>query len=336
LIEELNSLSVHITFLKFESKKNRCQQKDKNKKVMINQMIFSMLRLFSLMVKLVIKSNIIMIHSGDIRRGLLRYIVFFMRLNGAVIYSHNKIMTTFFGRDNTVQETKECGDGVLIFGIKDNSKHSYLSPDFYHIIGYPKLYYSWISRIKEYGKKLRHEKVSLIDKDPKGMVISLFLCSIVDGVFNQDDYNEWLNIVFEVLEDNYPHATILIKPHPPVERYKEIINNRIKLSSINDIYICDVHAGIIASGSDLVISAHSSIMIDAMSVNTPTVFHQRFTDHWILRHPEHSSFLHFGLPHSSDRKSLLESIRTVMASDYRVPDIEKILGHQENISVLYK
>jgi len=323
LMDELELLSVNITSIGWEPKKISFQNVIGNRKVMIN-LFNSIVRLLLFIFKLILDKNVIMIHAGTVRRGLMRVLACVVHYRGGEVYAHNKVMTITFGRDDVgIREREGCEDGVLLF------ENSSCVGGAYHVIGYPKLYDAWTDLIKDRGLDFRKNS---LNADSGAMVVSLFLSSIVDNVFNADDYEEWLCEVLFVIEDIFPEAIVLIKPHPPVSRYRGIIESIINGSSIKYIVVTDVHSGVVASASDLVVSSHSSVIIDAMSVNVPVVFHQFFTEHWKVRHPEKSSFLHLGLLHSQDKHSLKIAIWAVLENSYLVPDVRSILNHKENLS----
>ena len=55
-----------------------------------------------------------------------------------------------------------------------------------------------------------------------------------------------------------------------------------------------VHSGLLAAQAKIVISHHSTSMIDAMALNVPVIHHQVFTEHWLKRHPAGISQLELG------------------------------------------
>ena len=104
-------------------------------------------------------------------------------------------------------------------------------------------------------------------------------------------------------------------------------------SSVEEFRILDLHAGVIASASDVVISAHSSVIIDALGMNVPTILHQNFTPHWLIRHPEVSSFLKLKNPHSYNEKTLVSELNNFKDKEREVSNIGKTLKHKDNFEV---
>ena len=74
---------------------------------------------------------------------------------------------------------------------------------------------------------------------------------------------------------------------------------------------------IILAKASLVISAHSSVIIESLYFKIPTIFFQKFTDHWITRHPEKSPYLNIGATYV-DSKKKLEKVLKIKNKKYNL------------------
>jgi hypothetical protein len=332
LIQQLKAIDVRLTNMNWVRREVSFFSKTINNIMNYLLLVLVLYRFIKLFAVLATNSPVIMIHSRNVQIGALSFIRWLVKFKKGKIYSHPNTMTIFHGREMVTEKSHINGsDNALYFSSEGNQAIS-LDYNKKYIIGYPKLYNDWLSHVKELGNEYRKDIVhNAKQKDKK--VVALFLFSIVKGVVNIEDYNEWLSTVLSAIERCYKNPIILIKPHPPVERYRKIINEHMLKSSVEEFRILDLHAGVIASASDVVISAHSSVIIDALGMNVPTILHQNFTPHWLIRHPEVSSFLKLKNPHSYNEKTLVSELNNFKDKEREVSNIGKTLKHKDNFEV---
>ena len=90
-----------------------------------------------------------------------------------------------------------------------------------------------------------------------------------------------------------------------------------------------------AASSQLVISHHSSTIVDSMGLLVPSIHYQNFTPHWLQRHPDGSFCLKLNPLWARDEDELRKCIATALSKNYHVPKIETILGHKEDVSMFF-
>jgi hypothetical protein len=160
---------------------------------------------------------------------------------------------------------------------------------------------------------------------------TLLLSSTVDRVFEEKDLFLWLDEALEVLRNSYPDCIIYIKPHP-MQETAHLERVYSKLNSEREI-ITNVHTSCLALYSKAVISSSSSAILDVLSMDVPVILHQRFTSCWMKRHPEKSSYLELGIPHSEDKDTLRKLLISVLGSSHCQPNIRKKLKQREDLSI---
>jgi len=162
--------------------------------------------------------------------------------------------------------------------------------------------------------------------------VTLFLASTVVDVFELDELAIWLIDVIELLKKKYPKIAIVIKPHPMQDM------NHLKnvLHEINEenIGVSFLHHALLAVSSKIVIAHHTSIIIDSLALNVPTIQYQCFTRHWLKRHPHGSELLELKPLWAKNKKELSVLIDKACSENFVVSDISVILKHQENIGSL--
>lgn len=164
-------------------------------------------------------------------------------------------------------------------------------------------------------------------------LVTVILPSTVERLFDLNELKEWLISVLRILRSELPKDIILLKPHPmqKIEIVKQVLN-QIKDKNIKISYM---HAGILSASSRFVISHHSTTIVDSMGLMVPTIHYQKFTKHWLQRHPDGSFCLKLNPLWARDESELRICIAEAMSKSYHVPNIEEILGHKEDISMFF-
>jgi len=196
-------------------------------------------------------------------------------------------------------------------------------------IGYPKLFNEWQKVVRENGKRYLEEEVGTSLLHSQQGVVSLFLGSTVPGIFSLEELEDWLVSCVLAVQKQLPRWTILIKPHPmqKIDHLHELIHH---LESTK-ILVSFLNPSVLASQSNLVITHHTSTIIDALVFGVPTIQYQCFTEHWLRRHPEGSSFLQLQHLWAQTREELEEKITDALSESYEYPDLPSKLGHRKNL-----
>lgn len=306
-----------------------------------NKLVSSLLLIFSLFRTIINISWInepILLHSVSLKSRfarLLKKVVYFKK---GKIYAHFNGLSIVVGRkaEKTAYITdqyEEDGDAFLSFGPLDRDYLESQGRVCLIEIGYPRLYKSWlleISRKIGYYKNKLEQDSGVYNKDES---VGLFLGSTLEGVFSLTEIELWINEIFEIVDQWNPLSTVLIKPHPcqNFEHLNRVLNKRKK----HNFRVLDWHPAIIAKMSTVVISHHSSTILDSLAVGTKTIFYQAFSPHWLDRHPEKSVFLQLGPIYAKDKIELKKALFS--KPDVDKPDIRDILIHKDaSTSILQK
>ncbi len=224
------------------------------------------------------------------------------------------------------------GDGFLAFAPCDNPFLKRGGWKKISCIGYTRLYKCWQDRLREGGPNFFQQESKRLNIPADLAVVSLFLSSTLEGVFSNEELTEWLLEVFNAVRSVVGDVYFLLKPHPvqdmdPVKKALDMATGVISGVSY-------LHAGVLASNSAFVVIHHTSTIFEAYSANTPIIQHMKMTKHWLARHKEGSAFLQLGHPHTQNREELVQAVREVTASGYKMPVAEHALGQIMDISVL--
>ena len=260
---------------------------------------------------IVISSKTILLTDNKISSKKLKIFNFLLKLKGGYSLIHPSLLTI----DNDYSKSVE-GSKKIKF-VTTNDEKNVIE------IGYTKLYDIWENHIKnftdndEYFKSLKEEKI-----------ITIFLPSYVKGIFNKEELITWLEDVLSEISDKEPEAKILLKPHPMLN--VNVISGTLKTFENLKIFVTYYNAGILSEAADFVITHHSSIIIDSMSLNTPTILHMIFTKQWLKRHPDGSKFLPLKPILTSTKDELGKAIVSVKFKTGVKKDMRKILNHKDN------
>lgn len=200
-------------------------------------------------------------------------------------------------------------------------------------IGYTKVYKSWIDRLKNDSIYHRNNDEWFPDFKGKLPFSLIYLPSTLKNVFDDDELENWLIEVIPILNQQFPNNPIILKPHP----MQKMHNVRRALSKINNIncLVSFAHPGLLAAQAQVVISHHSTTIIDAMALDVPVIHHQFYTDHWLKRHPLGPSLLDYGQIKTHDINGLSQALKDI--EDIKSPYISLIknIKHTDNIQNLF-
>ena len=116
----------------------------------------------------------------------------------------------------------------------------------------------------------------------------------------------------------------------------EHLNRYLEQTGNPRVKITHLHPCLLASCSKFVIAHHTSTIIDALAMQTPVIQFQEFTDQWLARHPEGSSFLELGVSWARDKGELMAMVNRVISNRFSKPDIKNILHHKNNFEVVFE
>jgi hypothetical protein len=223
-----------------------------------------------------------------------------------------------------------CGDGALCFGPHDLASAAALGHGPVWPIGYPRLYGSWLERIRAVSRDYLRSELQRYDRPDDEEVVSLFSGSTVEGIFGKSEFEQWLKAAIRSVNREIDDGFILIKPHPmqDMAHLAEVLSE-IEASNVG---VTHLHAGVLASRSRLIIAHHSGTILDALSFGVPTIQFQELTPGWMEHHPEGSSYLELGLLWARNGNELDGCIKRALSPQYAAPDLSKALGHRQDLT----
>ncbi len=293
----------------------------------------SILKSVPLFIQVLTASNPVLIHSGLEESLFNRLLSRAVRMRSGRIFVHLPSLHITIGVSPPDRKYGKAPDmdAFLYFGDADLA---YLKnrkfPSFIQI-GYPRLFSIWKENVL--NKSSVMVKNELRDKNfsPDLKLVTVFVPSTVENVFNISELREWLVSVLKILRESFPEDLILLKPHPLQKM--EVVEDVLREMNDTNISISFLHAGVLAASSQLVVSHHSSAIVDAMGLLIPYIQYQRFTTHWLRRHPDGSSSLKLEPLWARNENELRGCIVKALSKDYVVPNIETALKHKENTSM---
>jgi hypothetical protein len=295
--------------------------------------IHSFINTIPLLIQILTCRNPFLIHSILEESLFIKLVSKVVRIRGGKIYTHMPSLHITIG---VAAPDKEFGkapdmDAFLYFGKADTAYLANRDFPRYIQIGYPRLFSFW-------KKYIRHKSPALVKNELKknnlpsiSKIVTVFVPSTVENVFNVSELEDWLKSVLNILRINFPEDVIFLKPHPLQKM--EILEKVTKKINNKKIIISYLHAGILASSSQLVISHHSSTVVDSMGLSVPSIHYQKFTTHWLERHPDGSFCLKLDPLWAQNESELMDCISIALSKNYIVPKIENVLGHNENVSM---
>lgn len=285
-------------------------------------------------IRLIFSKNPVFMHSGSIDTLLIGYIAKIIKIKEGYTIGHFKLMDRLFIKDKSAmsENTDQFGDFFICFNKRDiiSWKKEYQNKTIE--IGYPRLYKSWIDILNSSSKKYLEDDLDITLKNNKSL-IAIFLPSTVKNIFEESELKDWILEVTSCVHNVFPKALIILKPHP-MQNISIVKDALIETKNKNNI-ISYIHPGLLASQATLVISHHSSTIIDALALNKPVIQHHKFTDHWLKRHPEGSSLLDLGQYWTQDKIELKDTLKKIKKNKWIKPDFRNNIGHKDNLKTFF-
>ena len=208
---------------------------------------------------------------------------------------------------HTVKTQKFTADHVFVFSEENKCDYELGPGQSYQVIGFPRCYQSWIKFIKAASSKKSYQTFESLKK----LRVAIFMSSSVHGAFSEEENFEWICEVIASLDKCRAKFEIVIKAHPMISLE---LRNKIKEKFGEKIKFTENQVGLVSYQANLVILRHTSAILDAVCFGTPTIFYQKFTDHWLKRHPAKSHFLPFVKFLAEDVDALNQNLKSVVAS----------------------
>ncbi len=300
--------------------------------------------LISIIHRISMSEEPILMHSKCLEDRLIAILGKITKIKRGMIVGHYKLMTLFANsgvgikRDmdgkvissDLISNERDRGDIFLCFNNTYAESQNVSSKTDYINIGYPRLYDSWIDSIAQDSKfSITDEEFEFTDLNNNKLSV-LFLPSTVKNIFEKHELKKWIYEVIECLLKVFPSRLIILKPHPMQNiKYIESIISAINYDSCQ---ISFLHPALLASKAEIVISHHSSTILDALAFQVPVIQHQTFTKHWIESHPEGSEFLRLGHAWTQNSKSLIKELIKIKNNQWSHPDFMKSISHENNIN----
>lgn len=275
-----------------------------------------------------------LLHSRGINSLFMRILFYITRLQGGKMYEHFNGLVLTMGRQPVRTYSGNEGDGFLCFSPLDFDFLKAAGRNKFIPIGYPRLLPRWLDRVRKEGTSYVQAEYEQETINSGQEIVSLFLGSTLEGLFGKDELLDWLRDAVSVVEEVLPDTLIFIKPHPMQDL--EHLNRYLEQTGNPRVKITHLHPCLLASCSKFVIAHHTSTIIDALAMQTPVIQFQEFTDQWLARHPEGSSFLELGVSWARDKGELMAMVNRVISNRFSKPDIKNILHHKNNFEVVFE
>ena len=160
-------------------------------------------------------------------------------------------------------------------------------------VGHPCFYKSWTEYVKKIAPDILRDEMRFAFADKP--LISVFLGSVVSGVFEWREQEQYISDVLGVVDSLFgDRVRVVLKPHPTSDI--EVISHLVPNAFRSSVTLCTVNACVLAAESRVVICRHSSTILDVIALDTPVILFQQFTTHWKKYHPDNSCYLQLGIP----------------------------------------
>ena len=290
---------------------------------------------FKLILRILIHNFPIIFHSYFKKNLKIQIIYFVAKLRNGLVFSHSNVLTIFTKNKKLIKKKDLWrGDGIFCFDEEYVNYLMELGHKNIYVIGYTRLYKTWLKTIRTDGKSFLNREFTSLNLNYEDDILSIFLPSTVPNIFDFEELRDWIKVCVKSVRKELPKINILIKPHP--QQSPEMLNFLFKFTNDPKMKITYLHTSLLASVSKVVISCHSSTILDSMSLNIPTILFQKFTNHWTKAHPDGSKFLKLQPLFADDAVKLENSIKKALSNEHITPDIAKILHHKENLDILFK
>mgnify|MGYP004103264053 FL=1 len=182
-------------------------------------------RLFSLLNSLPLFFQILTAHKPILMHAILEETLFIrllskvVRIRGGKIFTHMASLHITIGvpaPDRVFGKAPDM-DAFLYFGKADTiylNKNRF--PKFVQL-GYPRLFSSWKEHILSKSPELVKREIEKNNLSPNSELVTIFLPSTVENIFNISELKDWMISVLNILRNDFPEAIII-----PLRRFSTL------------------------------------------------------------------------------------------------------------------
>jgi hypothetical protein len=322
LYKQVLSIADRITILPIENDKNI--KKIKKFFFMINTLWAGV----GVAYRMLSTHKGVLMHSDVLNGKLINILDKFIKVRSGTTVGHFKLMDLTSSKRSNFGEVFLCykEEDSDLWDIKEKNKCIY--------IGYPRLYASWVKEIKKssrfYLERYLYGYKKYKDKD----LLVIFLPSTVENIFGKSELKEWIIEVEASLKKVFIDSFVVFKPHPmqDMKHLKSVLNE----VSCARFALSFLHPGLLASQAKVVVSHHSSTIIDALALGVPVIQHQFFTNHWLDRWPKGSEFIKLGHMWTQNKDDLEKGLTKIRNNNYVYSNFNNRIGHKNNSKLFFK
>lgn len=245
--------------------------------------------------------------------------------------SHKSVSKSFDGY-NLVEEL--YGDHFLVFNIDNVESWNPESKEKCVEVGYTRVYRSWTEKLKRDAAFHRENSSWFPDFKGTQPFSLIYLPSTLKNVFDEEELEDWLTEIIPVIAEKFPDSAIVLKPHPMQKM--AVVEKVVSKFSKFQCLVSFVHPGLLAAAARLVVSHHSTTIIDAMALNVPVIHHQKYTGHWMERHPSGPALLDYGQIKTSDIRTFAAELDNTTCITSSRDSLIKNMNHCDKIENLFK
>jgi len=289
-------------------------------------------RMLGILFRITLSRKPVLMHSGTTSNLLINVFHKAIKMRMGNTVGHFKLMDLYKSNveSGNITVKDNFGDIFLCFHKQNFSTWDEISKGKCIDIGYPRLYDSWTEKLRSSAKHYVDQEIGI----NSGPLAVIFLPSTLIGAFQEDEMEIWLPEVIFCLASEFPDNVIVLKPHPMQNlKHLDTILNKIDNKNCVKSYL---HPGLLASQAVVVISHHSSTILDALALNIPVIQHQILTDHWMKLHPEGSSFLDLGHSWTKTSSDLIHELQRIRRGQWTPPDFISRIGHSNGIASFFE
>ena len=274
----------------------------------------------------------VLLHAQTMGEKFYKTIIKAIRFKGGTSFAHPKSLVLVHGRTSEGLSNFRDDDGFLCFSEKEVGFYSESGTRNVVPIGYTRFYRSWLTTVVRLSRQ-NFDKIKGDEFDESLKTVLLLLGSTVEGIFDLDELEEWVSTVFSTLGNVFGKANIIIKPHP----CQNMAHLDKVLSSYRQEYniiVTSQHQSVLSECSDLVISHHTSAMLDAAAMKKSLIFYFEPTQKWIDTHKDICFiYSNIGIHWSKNKRDFYDSVFRSLGEKIDNSFVE-VMGHKENISHL--
>ena len=208
-------------------------------------------------------------------------------------------------------------------------------PDDRLIIGYPKIFPTWLEYVADYHVNWTNK---LLDKNQK--IITILLLSKDVYFYNQDDSVDiLLTEIIEKIRTYYKDDIIVIKDKPRAgNSANHWLTDYVASLSDENVVISSVPTPFLAQKSKLMVMAgDTTSCFDYIIREVPSIEHARYSDDTLKWYPEISGWGKYNITRTSSVDELNSAISDIHTGNFKpmsVSQVKKIISHTDDESFI--